>query len=789
MSESLVAEPPDTADLGTEPWVLREATLDLAHLAQTESLFALSNGFLGLRGNLDEGEPSGVTGTYLAGFFEHHPLPYPEGGYGYPEAGQQLVDVTDGKIVRLLVDDEPFDVRTGRLERHERVLDLRAGTLTRDVVWVSPGGRRVGITATRLVSFARRTSAAVRYEVCALDGQVRVVVQSELVANDSPPDVESDDPRVAEALSSPLEPVTQERRGHGATLVHRTRSSELVVACGADHQVEAPGDHAVESEVQQDLARTTVVAHLGSGEQLTLIKHLAYAWSDDASPASLRDVVAASLTSARSDGWQTLVAEQRAYLADFWRDADVEIDGDAPLQQAVRFCLFQVLQAGARAQGRPIGAKGLTGSGYNGHTFWDIEGFVLPVLAATRPDAAAAALRWRASTLDKARARAKTLRLAGAAFPWRTIDGSETSAYWPAGTAAFHIDADIAYAFERYRYVTGDEGLERDCGLEVLVETARLWMAVGHHDRHGGWHVDGVTGPDEYTAVIDDNVFTNLMAARALEATCAACDRHPELAAGLGVSADERDAWARAAQTVHVPFDDELGVHAQCEDFTRFAEWDFDADEKYPLMLHAPYFELYRKQVVKQADLVLAMHWLPERFDDEQVARNLDYYERRTVRDSSLSAGSQAVVCARAGHMELAHQYLHEAALVDLRDLQDNVGHGLHLASLGSVWVALVEGFGGLWPHADVLRLAPALPPGIDRLAFRMLWRGSRLCVEVTHQAVEVSVLGGDAVELELDGERVRVEPGTPQVRPVRPRTPLLPTPQQPPGREPRVVG
>ena len=288
--------------------------------------------------------------------------------------------------------------------------------------------------------------------------------------------------------------------------------------------------------------------------------------------------------------------------------------------------------------------------------------------------------------------------------------------------------------------------------------------------------------------MIDDNVFTNLMAAQALEATCGACDRHPELAERLGVSVEERAAWTRAAQAVHVPFDAELGVHAQCEDFTRFAEWDFSPDEKYPLMMHAPYFELYRKQVIKQADLVLAMHWLPEAFTDTEVAHNLDYYERRTVRDSSLSAGSQAVVCARAGHLQLAHEYLHEAALVDLRDLQGNVGHGLHLASLGSVWVALVEGLGGLWPHADVLRLAPALPPGITRLAFRMLWRGRRLRVEVTHACVEVAVLAGDAVEVDLDGERVTVAPGAPVARELGERTPLLPTPEQPPGRAPRPV-
>ena len=778
--------------LPVEPWCLRESGLDLEQLPVTESLFALSNGHLGLRGNLDEGEPVGQPGTYLSGFYENHPLPYAEGGYGYPESGQTIVNVTNGKLIRLLVDDEPFDIRYGDLLSHERVLDLRDGTLRRDVEWVSPAGRRINLRSTRLVSFTHRAIAAVEYEVEAVDGETRLIVQSELVANDDAPEAATDDPRVADALKEPLIATSQDVEQDGAILLHRTRHSELAMAAGMDHVIEGPNQFEVEHEARPDWARTTVVTVLQPGEKLRIIKYIGYGWSGTRSEHALRDQVAAALTSARYAGWDRLLLDQRKYLDDFWAAADVEIDGDPVIQQAVRYGLFQVLQAGARTEQRAIGAKGLTGTGYNGHTFWDIEGFVLPVLVMTAPEAAADALRWRASTLPLARERAATLRLAGAAFPWRTIQGEETSAYWPAGTAAFHLNADIARAFEYYRNATGDETLDRECGAEVLIETARLWISLGHHDRAGAWHVQGVTGPDEYTAVIDDNVFTNLMAARNLRAAIGACERQPDIADSLGVTEDERQAWLTAAENVHIPYDEELGVHPQSEGFTSFGEWDYDAPGVgFPLMLHAPYFQLYRKQVIKQADLVLAMHWCGEAFTAKDKAWNFDYYERRTVRDSSLSAGTQAVIAAEVGHLDLSYAYLHEAALVDLRNLQSNTDHGLHIASLAGTWTALVDGFGGLRDGGPMLRVDPALPEQITRLAFRLRWRGQTVLVETTHEEVTCSLLeeNGSTLELEIYGERVVVTTETPARRPTRRRTPLLPAPPQPPGRVPKPAG
>jgi trehalose/maltose hydrolase-like predicted phosphorylase len=769
-----------------EPWQIRETQLNLKLLAQSESMFALSNGHIGLRGNLDEGEPYGLPGTYLNSFYEIRPLPYAEAGYGYPEAGQTVVDVTNGKIIRLMVSDEPFDVRYGELIDHERILDFRAGTLMRRAHWRSPTGKQVKVVSTRLVSLANRSVAAIEYVVEAVEEFVRVIVQSELVTNEDQPET-SDDPRVSAILDNPLEAVDHEITETRALLMHRTRASALMMAAAMDHEVEVPGRVEVTVDARADLARTTVICGLRPGQKLRIVKYMAYGWSSLRSRPALRDQAAAALHSARYSGWEGLLDSQRNYLDEFWESADVEVEGDPESQQAVRFGLFHLVQASARAERRAIPSKGLTGTGYDGHAFWDTEGFVLPVLTYTLPHAVADALRWRASTMDLAKERAAELGLDGASFPWRTIRGQECSAYWPAGTAAWHINAVIAMAFERYRIVTGDHSLEEDCGLAVLIETARLWMSLGHHDRHGVWHLDGVTGPDEYTAIVRDNVFTNLMAAHNLLSAADACVRHPDAAGERNVTTEEMAAWRDAAGAVHIPYDEELGVHQQCEGFTTFAEWDFQTNTTYPLLLHEAYVRLYPAQVIKQADLVLAMQWQSHAFTPEQKARNVDYYERRMVRDSSLSACTQAVMCADVGHLELAHDYAYEAALIDLRDLHQNTRDGLHMASLAGAWMALVIGFGGLRDDEGIMSLDPQLPDGISRLRFRLRWRGFRLIIDVNHKDVTYTLRDGPGGELTIRhaGEDLTLSTESASTIAVRKRKPLLPTPPQPPGREP----
>ncbi|MHA6764959.1 glycoside hydrolase family 65 protein [Streptacidiphilus sp. PAMC 29251] len=769
-----------------DPWSLRECALDLDYLPQSESVFALSNGHIGWRGNLDEGEPHGLPGSYLNGVFEFHPLPYAEAGYGNPESGQTVINITNGKVMRLLVDDEPIDLRYGRLHQHERELDFRAGVLRRSFRWTSPAGRTVRVTSTRLVSLTQRAIAAVAYEVEAVDSDVRIVVQSELVANEQLPHP-GGDPRVSAVLDSVLQPEDHNADEGRLRLIHRTTRSGLRVAVAAEHQVTGPEGTTVSSEAGPDLGRLTVVSMLRPGQRLRIEKLVAHGWSAVRSLPAVRDQVDAALAGAADVGWEGLLAEQRGYLDDFWSRADVEVMGDTGIQQAVRFALFHVLQAGARAEERAIPAKGLTGSGYDGHCFWDTETFVLPMLTYTAPRAVGQALRWRHSTLPAALERAAQLGLAGAAFPWRTIDGGECSAYWPAGTAAFHINADIADAVLRYTAATGDLAFDREVGAELLIQTARMWHSLGHHDPHGVYHLDGVTGPDEYSAVADDNTYTNLMAQQNLRGAAEAAERNREVAARLGVDDEETATWRDAARRIAVPFNTELGVHEQSAGSTAHQVWDFaaTAPDEYPLFLNFPYFDLYRKQVAKQADLVLAMLLRGEAFTPQQKSDNFSYYEPLTVRDSSLSAGTQAVLAAEVGHLRLAFDYLGEAAMMDLADLEHTTKDGLHIASLANTWIALVAGFGGMRQQGERITFAPRLPEQLTGLAFSVQFQQCSLRVEVSHAEAVYTLLEGSELEITHHGTPLTVAKGTPCNAPVPPAAPATPEPRQPTGRAP----
>jgi alpha,alpha-trehalose phosphorylase len=413
---------------------------------------------------------------------------------------------------------------------------------------------------------------------------------------------------------------------------------------------------------------------------------------------------------------------------------------------------------------------------------------VLPALSLLRPDAAARLLAWRAGTLPQARERAEVLGLPGACFALRTIDGHEASGYWPASSAAQHANAAIARAFVLQAHLTGTE-LRRPA-VTVLVETARAWAGMGHYDHAGQWHQFGMTGPDEYTGVVDDNTFTNLMAARHLRWALAAVSHAPDEGQRLNVTEDETQAWTHAADSVYVPWDDVRGVHPACENFTNFGEWDFEHGPRQEIQAQAHYAKIYHRQVVKQADLVQALWWCEDDFTADEIAHDFDYYERRTVRDSSLSAGVQGIVAARTGHLDLAYAYLRTAALVDLRDIQGDTAQGLHLASLAGAWHALVAGLGGLREEAAVLTLAPRLPGRLSRVAFRLRWQGAVVSVDIDRAQTRIELVGRekhDEVEVEVDDQRYTLTAAEPVIVPLHTPVPLLPPPSQPPTREPSI--
>jgi alpha,alpha-trehalose phosphorylase len=345
----------------------------------------------------------------------------------------------------------------------------------------------------------------------------------------------------------------------------------------------------------------------------------------------------------------------------------------------------------------------------------------------------------------------------------------------------------VADAVVRYLHTSGDETFEHDFGAEILIETARLFLSLGHFDVDGGFRIDGVTGPDEYSAIADNNIYTNLMVQRNLHVAADAAERHRDVASNLEVTEDEVAQWRHAAEAMVIPYDEQLGVHCQSEGFTRHEVWNFDAtkEDQYPLLLHFPYFDLYRKQVVKQADLVLAMFVRGDAFTAEQKKANFDYYEELTVRDSSLSACIQAVLAAEVGYLPLAYDYMAEAALMDIEDREHNTRDGLHMASLAGTWIAIVQGLAGMRMWKDSLSFTPRLPEGITRVAINIIFRGRHLRVEATAKSTRYELSEGDAIELCHGNHVFTLSVGKPSVhKPVAKLNPG-PPPTQPPGREP----
>ena len=759
--------------LAVEPWTVTERGFDPERSTAHESVFALGNGYIGVRGTLDEGPPPGVAsvpGTYLNGFHEVDQIVYPEGGYGQARVRQTLLNVTNAARLELEIDGEQVTLGT-RTESHERVLDLRNGTLVRTFEWVGASGKRTRLRYTRCVSLAHSRRMGMRLEVDPLDGRLDLRV-THLVDGRVQNQVERGDPRVGSALAGQvLMPVV---KGHGPGerlhLSQRADRSGMQLVCAADHVVSGT-EFEAESKSDANSARWT--ARMSATSPVTIDVHVVYLDARHHAGSELVAAAHAELDAyADAGGVTTLLAEQRDLLGAFWESADVEVEGDDAVQQSLRFGLFHLLQGAGRDGTTNIPAKALTGEGYEGHTFWDSEIYVVPVLLKTRPQLARALLEYRIAMLPAARARAAELHRKGALYPWRTISGQEASAYFPAGTAQIHIDADIALAIERYVEATGDASILWDGGAEVVIECARFYAGYASLGTDGKFHMHTVTGPDEYTALVDDNHFTNRLAANtlayahALETVLrrADVDRWNALRDRLHLEASEIEGFGEIAREMHLPVDTLLGVTPQDASFLTKPEWAWDEvpADLYPLLLNFHYLDVYRHQVIKQADVVLAHGLLPSGVDRWQLRRDVEYYAKRTTHDSSLSACAHAVVYAELGDLPTATRFFDATARIDLDDTHGNTEHGVHVAAMGGTYLALLDGFVGFRVVDGVINLRPRLPLRWDRLSFRIKWRGSVVAVDVDRRRTRYRLVSGRPVELRHRTELLQLLPDAP---------------------------
>lgn len=781
---------PPIQDYPRNEWSLIEASFKPEFTAQTEAVLALGNGYLGMRGNPEEGSPSVQNGTFVNGFYESWPIVYAEEAYGFARTGQTMLNVTDSKIIKLFVDDEPFCLADANIRHYDRRLNMKSGTLDREILWETQSGMQVRIKSRRLISFQQRHAAAIFYEVTLLNGAAPVVISSEMQSPQSGDRERPDDPRQTKIFKGK---VLQHRadfaRDRRIVLVHGTEQTRMVLACGIDHDIESDRPHQYRAEHTEDFGQVAFTFDAQPGSTIRLTKYMVYHTSKTATANEVGRRAEWTLDRVMRQGFSQLLREQEQYLDAFWRRSDVQVSNvrtervrlsTVEIQQAIRLNLFHILQASARAEDNGVPAKGLTGQAYEGHYFWDTEIYLLPFLIYTSPQIARNLLRLRYGMLDKARLRARELSQKGALFPWRTIGGEEASAYYEAGTAQYHINADIMYALRKYVNATGDEEFLWEYGAEMLVETARLWQDLGSFSprKEGKFCINGVTGPDEYKTVVNNNTYTNLMAREnlryAVETVEALQFKKPEAFQALmqktGLKLSEVEEWKRAAENMYIPFDAATGIYPQDDSFLDREPWDFKNTpaEKYPLLLFYHPLNIYRHQVIKQADVILAMFLLGHEFSLEEKKRNFEFYDPLTTGDSSLSSCIEAIVALEVGEFDKAVEYMRAALLMDLADVGGNVKDGCHIASMGGTWMALAYGFGGLRDYDGNLSFWPQRPPDAHAsLRFPITYRGQLLDVEISAESTTYSLREGAGMVIRHEGEVISLDRANPSaVRP-----------------------
>lgn len=747
-------------------WCLTETALDPRKKGGNESLFSVANGHLGIRGALDEDGYIHTPGTYINGFYELYPYQYGEAAYGFPEYGQAMLNVPDGREIILKADGEQFNPAESVLLSHKRVLNFKEGTLRRIFTWRTADGITLTVESLRMVSFVRPHLAAVQYRVHA-DKPVKVELISTLkgaVSNK----VQGKDPRTGTKLPKHalvMQEVTT-CDASSALMHHCTKLSQKDLYTGIMHDQEGLNLLGC-SYTQEKELRTSFEAQLEGGSACVLRKYLSY-WDGTAGDELFHKCME-ELYQAKQTGMDALLLEQYGYLEEFWKYGDIRIEGDEDIQRSVRFNLFHLLQAVGKDGLTSAGTKGLTGEGYEGHYFWDTEIYIFPYFLYTAPRIARQLLRWRVNMLPKAKRWAQILSLKGALYPWRTINGEEASAYFPAGTAQYHINADIAYAVEKYLRLQDDQEFLPGAA-EMLVETCRLWMSLGHWNarKEGAFCIPTVTGPDEYTALADNNAYTNLMASHNL-ACCVQLlaylrKQHPEyyknLQDTLGCTETEISSWEQASRQIYVPCHHGFGLICQDDAFLDKPVWDFIGRPNRPLLLHYHPLEIYRYQVLKQPDVVLAHYLLPHRYSQAQKRRDYLYYDPLTTGDSSLSHCVQGIMALEIGDTSKGWNDFIHTLNIDLKDLHHNVKDGVHTAAMGGVWHYLVHGFAGMRDDGDLLSFRPRVPQALGQLTFHLCIRGNALKVSLNARGACYTLETGDGLAFFHEHTQVMLRPG-----------------------------
>jgi len=733
-------------------------------LLLAETLFHNANGYIGVRSCFEEGYPEGSTsirGSYINGFYDFIDMPQAEKLYGLTEEKQTMLNVADTQGIRLFLDGEEFSMWSGKVKESRRTLNMAEGFSERCVHWQSPGGKEVEICIRRIASFKRPSLFLIEYSVKALNfsGALSFVsTHKGDVRNFSDPG----DPRVGDSSQCHLKIAETEIKGDHSFITAETLKSKLKVCTSVAHTI---SNADIKTVFDGKTAVCDINTQVAQNETCRLYKYSIF--TDSIRHKDCAFQAGKELDAVLAVTPETLFKEQKEYLDDYWHNALLEIDGDDELQQAVQFNMYQLVQSAGRDGHCSIAAKGLSGEGYEGHYFWDTEIYVEPFFVLGNPDIARGLISHRYSTLDGARENAALLgHKKGVLFPWRTIMGKECSGFFPAGTAQYHINGDIAWSVIFYFLATGDLDFVAEKGTELVFECARLWLDVGNfHD--GQFRINCITGPDEYTCVVNNNYYTNICAKRNLEWAVKFYNllkgygKLETLAEKIKLDEEEIRQFADAAQNMYIPYDEKTGINPQDDSFLSKKRLNL-ADipkNKMPMLLHYHPLFLYRHQVTKQADTVLA-HFIFDEADYQTVLNTFLYYEGITTHDSSLSTCIFSIVASRLGFYEDAYKYFGNSASLDLRNTAGNTRDGVHIANMGGTYMAILFGFAGLKLNETGLYLSPHLPKHWKACRFKLRFRGSLVGVSIESSQVssagevKLTLISGSPVPIHVYDER-----------------------------------
>ena len=732
-----------------------------------ETLFTVANGYLGVRGNYEEGVPENVLstkGTYINAFFESSEIQYGEKLFGFPNKSQSIVNLIDAQGIQIKIDDEKFSLFEGEVKSYNRSLDFREAISSRNIHWKSPKGHELIIDFKRLVSFNTKELFLNQVNIKSLNYSGIIEVISN-VNGDVSNMVSEDDPRVGAHSAKSLEVKDLANDNSFSFVSASTRNTLQTVVCGIAHKTKS-GKESV--EVWEKSIEHKFQYSINTGEEISFSKYAIYTDSRrhtkpyEANKQLLNEVV--------TQNFDYYYKDQKEYLQKFWDNADVCISGDEKLQQGIRFNLFHLLQSVGKDQLSNISAKGLTGEGYEGHYFWDTEIYIFPFFLFTNPKLAKNLLEYRYSILENARNRAIEMgHNKGVLFPWRTINGDECSPFFPAGTAQYHINADVAYSIIQYTEATDDLEFLMDKGMEMLIEISRLMLDVGHFRRDGLFCIDAVTGPDEYTCIVNNNYYTNTLTKHLFLKTSHFYKQLHEnfpkqldkLKTKLNLEKDEILNFEKAGLNTFLPFDEEMQIHPQDDSFLNKKVWDFEntPKEKYPLLLNYHPLTLYRYQVCKQADTLLSHFLLDSDEKNLQIMKNdFDYYEKITTHDSSLSTCIFSIMSNRVGQFTKAYDYFMNTARLDIDNLHHNSSDGIHTACMGGSWMSIVFGFAGMRLNNGILHFRPNLPEKWDALEFHISFKNRKIKCIMNRDEMMFDLLEGNPLQVKLNSEDLLIK-------------------------------